>query len=64
MTGEKKRSSLPKWRAIITENATGYCESTSLHGFSYWVSAPRVVEKIFWVIVVATAFVFATIIIK
>ncbi len=30
-----------------------FCESTSIHGFAYWVAAPRLLEKLFWVAVVA-----------
>jgi hypothetical protein len=33
-----------------------YCETTTVHGFQYWVSAPGHLEKLFWVIVVITGF--------
>ena len=40
------RTSSPKGRSrhagqILRANVSGYCESTTLHGFAYWVSAPR-----------------------
>ncbi len=49
---------------IVKTHAVGYCEVTSLHGFAYWVSAPRVVEKAFWVFVVVIFGLFATLIIN
>ncbi len=36
----------------IAEHSKAYCETTTVHGFAYWVKAPRLVERIFWVIVV------------
>ena len=40
-----RTSSAPKGsrraRQILQANVSGYCESTTLHGFAYWVSAPR-----------------------
>ncbi len=40
--------------SILSEHGKGYCEATSLHGFAYWVSAPRIIEKVFWVVIVLT----------
>ncbi len=44
----------PSAGSILSEHGKAYCETTSIHGFAYWVSAPRVIEKAFWVIVVIT----------
>ena len=41
---------------MIILNAKNYCESTSIHGFSYWVSADNVFEKLFWVLTVVIGF--------
>jgi formate-dependent nitrite reductase membrane component NrfD len=41
-----------------------YCEATSIHGFAYWVAAPRLLEKLFWVVVVIIGFVCASLIIN
>jgi hypothetical protein len=41
-----------------------YCETTTIHGFVYWVNAPRLIEKLFWVVVVLTGFVCACLIIN
>jgi hypothetical protein len=57
-------------RVFLTNNvplqaqAKAYCETTSIHGFSYWVSAPRLIEKLFWVAVVLTGFTCASFIIN
>ncbi len=34
------------------DHAREYCESTSIHGFAYWVLAPRWPEKAFWMVLV------------
>ena len=41
---------------VILSNAASYCESTSIHGFSYWVSADNVFEKLFWILTVVIGF--------
>jgi hypothetical protein len=49
---------------LLKQQAKAYCETTSIHGFTYWVNAPRFVEKLFWVAVVLTGFTCASLIIK
>ena len=44
---------------VLASQASGYCESTTLHGFSYWVNAKLAIERIFWVAVVVTFAIFA-----
>ncbi len=45
--GEARRKSAKSARSdvnaaeVLGENAKQYCESTTIHGFAYWVSAPR-----------------------
>ena len=41
---------------LIFANIVNYCNSTTIHGFSYWVSAENIVEKLFWVLVVVSGF--------
>jgi hypothetical protein len=41
-----------------------YCETTTIHGFSYWVTASRLLEKLFWMSVVLTGFICASLIIN
>jgi hypothetical protein len=48
---------------IVKANARAYCENTSIHGFSYWITAPRLLEKFFWVIVVVSGLFCASLII-
>jgi hypothetical protein len=48
----------------VRTNARAYCETTTIHGFRYWVNAPRGIEKLFWVIVVITGFACASLIIS
>ena len=56
----EKRSGL----AIIKSNTREYCNSTTLHGFSYWVNnTDTKAEKIFWVLVVVLGFSMASVII-
>ncbi len=45
----KEKKSVP---GIISEHARTYCETTTVHGFAYWTSAPRLPEKAFWVALV------------
>ena len=42
-------------RALRT-TAREYCENCSPHGFSYWVSSVRTVDRLFWVSVVVLCF--------
>ncbi len=49
---------------ILWSHCREYCESTSIHGFAYWVAAPRLLEKLFWVCLVATFGTFAALIIR
>jgi hypothetical protein len=50
--------------AIVKANARAYCETTTIHGFSYWITAPRVLEKFFWVTVVVLGLICASLIIN
>ena len=36
--------------------AKEYCENCTPHGFSYWVSSARTVDRLFWVTVVLLCF--------
>ena len=49
---------------VIIANAASYCESTSIHGFSYWVSAENNFEKLFWILTVVIGFLSASVIIS
>jgi hypothetical protein len=49
---------------IVKANARAYCENTTIHGFSYWINAPRLLEKLFWVTVVVFGLICASLIIK
>ena len=49
---------------LVGWHAKAYCEATTVHGFAYWVNAPRFVERIFWVAVVVTGFTCASLIIS
>lgn len=40
----------------VDTDLKAYCETTTIHGFAYWVSAPRLLEKLFWAIVVVIGF--------
>ena len=37
--GRKRRKSLVKTSTVLKESAQDFCENTSLHGFSYWISS-------------------------
>lgn len=45
-----------KCQNVIYANAVSYCETTSIHGFAYWISADNLAEKLFWFIVVCIGF--------
>ena len=49
---------------VIFANAKRYCEATTIHGFSYWVSAENIAEKLFWIITVVIGFTCASLIIS
>ena len=40
-----------------SHTAREYCEVCTPHGFSYWVSSKRAVDKVFWVGVVLACFI-------
>ena len=51
--------------AIIKSNTKEYCNSTTLHGFSYWVNnTDTKAEKGFWIVVVILGFAMASLIIS
>ncbi len=50
-------------KEIVPAQGKAYCENTSIHGFAYWVAAPRISERIFWVCVVLFGFTCASLII-
>ena len=50
-------------KEILPAQGKAYCEATSIHGFAYWVGAPRILERIFWVCVVIAGFTCASLII-
>jgi hypothetical protein len=62
---EQKMVKPPPFSAsnLLRTNARVYCETTTIHGFFYWVNAPRLLEKLFWVVVVLTGFTCASLII-
>ena len=49
---------------VIVANLASYCNATTIHGFSYWVSSENIVEKLFWVLTVVTGFTCASLIIS
>ena len=86
MSGEeqqiKQRKKTPT-SEVLKASATDFCENTSLHGFSYWISAgsaqfdnvistftvaffsiANMCEKLFWVIIVATGLILASILLN
>ena len=42
----------------------GYCEATSLHGWSYLASEPKVIAKAFWAIIIFISFVLCSIVLS
>ena len=34
---------------ILKRSAKEYCESTTLHGFAYWVQASNSIERVVWI---------------
>ncbi len=51
-------------KSALASTAKDYCSSTSLHGFSYWVSTKRTPERLFWVLIVLVGLAFGTFIMK
>ena len=50
----------PKNRASILKRiAIEYCESTTLDGFAYFVTAENMVERLSWIVITVTSFVCA-----
>ena len=43
--------------SVLATNAVNYCETTSLHGFLYWVQARNRIEKFIWILITVTCFV-------
>ena len=43
------------WKWQTTKILKDFCESTSLHGYSYFYITDSVISKIFWVIVIVIA---------
>ena len=43
--------------SVLVRNAISYCETTSLHGFLYWVQARNHIEKFLWVLITVTCFI-------
>ena len=39
-------------RHALKTTLRDYCENTSLHGFAYWVSSRKLIERFFWVVIV------------
>ena len=51
-------------RSVVKANATAYCETSSIHGFGYWVTADNRVERLCWVAIVTIFFICASFIIS
>ena len=47
----------------IRRNAASYCETTTIHGFVYWIEAENILERLFWVAVVCIGFLFGSLIV-
>lgn len=43
--------------SVLVTNAINYCETTSLHGFLYWVQARNPIEKLIWILITVTCFI-------
>ena len=44
---------------VIRSHAVNFCKVTTIHGFAYWVRGESIVEKLFWVAIVAAGFAFS-----
>ena len=50
-------------KSVLKANATAYCETSSIHGFEYWVTADNRFERLCWVVIVTVFFTCAAFII-
>ena len=48
---------------MIQRNAAAYCETTTIHGFVYWIEAENILERLFWVATVCLGFLFGSLIV-
>ena len=53
-----------KPKPTIQRNAAAYCETTTIHGFVYWIEAENILERLFWVAVVCLGFLFGSLIVS
>ena len=51
-------------KSVVKANATAYCETSSIHGFGYWVGADNKLERFCWVAIVTGFFICASFIIS
>ena len=56
MTTKRRKSGIGDAVNALTSTGKEYCESCTPHGFSYWVSSKRTVDKLFWISVVFFCF--------
>ena len=49
---------------VLKRSAKEYCESTTLHGFAYWVQASNSIERVVWISFTIASLVCAGIIIS
>ena len=60
MRQRRKESSL----SVLKRNAKEYCNSTSLHGFAYWVQGGNNLERFVWIVFTITSLACAGVIIS
>ena len=60
MRRTKKRDA----KSVVKANATAYCETSSIHGFGYWVGADNKLERFCWIAIVTGFFICASFIIS
>ena len=46
-----------KTSSVLSTNAINYFETTTLHGFLYWVQARNRIEKFIWILITVTCFI-------
>lgn len=51
-------------KLTIRRNASAYCETTTIHGFVYWIEAENILERLFWVAAVCLGFLFGSLIVS
>ena len=56
MRGKREKVDVQNLTKTLKSTAKEYCENCSAHGFSYWVSSKRTVDRLFWVTVVVFCF--------